>query len=395
MLFVSFFLIIFLIFFITSAGENPYNYFTRLADAFLHGRLYLTNQPSWLSELVPMSSTVFYVVQPPLPALLSLPFVAVFGAGFQQQILAHLIGAGITVVTMAIAKSIFNTRNAMVFGGILGGFGTIMWYEAATGSVWYLGQITCAFFLLLGILESLTQKRPHIMGAFLGAAYLSRIHTILAAPFFLYILYQSFSREKIFSLVKGGQWAPVLPPFILFVLGALPFLLFNALYNYARWGSPLDKGYFLIPGIYDEPWFSKGMLNIEYIPDHLSLLFLKLPKIFSHAPYIMPSWFGLAIWITTPVFIATLFAPIKKRLVQVSWFVSFLIFLVVALRGGTGWTQFGYRYAVDFYPFLLLLTFLGIKRTGFKKIYWILLLIGVTVNLWGVIWINKFGWVEF
>ena len=57
---------------------DPFDYFVRLADAFLHGRLYLLEAPSWLNELVPGGGG-WYVVYPPVPAVLLVPFVAVFG----------------------------------------------------------------------------------------------------------------------------------------------------------------------------------------------------------------------------------------------------------------------------------------------------------------------------
>ncbi len=50
----------------------------RLADAFLHGHIYLTDHPSWLSELIPRDG-VYYVPYPPMPAILLMPLVAIFG----------------------------------------------------------------------------------------------------------------------------------------------------------------------------------------------------------------------------------------------------------------------------------------------------------------------------
>jgi hypothetical protein len=58
-----------------------------------------------------------------------------------------------------------------------------------------------------------------------------------------------------------------------------------------------------------------------------------------------------------------------------------------------GWTQFGYRYAIDFYPFLTLLTIKGVTKTGLRWHHWLLLFIGILVNAWGVIFINKLGFV--
>ena len=370
----------FLIFWATSNGDTPYNYFTRLADAFVEGKLFITDAPSWLSELVPIGNHRFYVVQPPMPALLAVPFVFVFGKEFPQQILAHLVGAFIVLATVKIAEKFSKRVDVAVWSAILAGVGTIMWYEAATGSVWYLGQITAAVFLLWAVNESLGSRRLFLIGLLIGAAYLSRVHTILSIFFFLYLL-----KEKLFKFKNVLR----------FGLGLSVFGGFNAFYNLARWGVPWDKGYFLIPGILEEPWFSKGMLNISYIPAHLELLFWRLPNFSSEFPYVTPSWFGLAIWITTPVFVVALRNNIKKADVVFAWLSIFLIFGILSLRGGTGWTQFGYRYAVDFYPFLFYLTIKRVGKTGVGWLHWVLLILGVVVNLWGVLWINKFGWVGY
>lgn len=348
----------------------------------------------WLSELVPAGNQKWFVVQPPMPALLALPFVAFFGISFPQQVLAHIVGATIAVVSMMIAKVVVGKKSVMIWTALLTGVGTIMWYESATGSVWYLGQLTAALFLLLGVYETLTKKRPFMVGLALGAAYLSRVHTILSIVFFVYML-----RDELFNIaaLKTRRFMQVInwKKNIYFASGLGVFLFINALYNYLRFGVIWDKGYFLIPGILNEPWFSKGMLNIAYMRDHLELLFWKLPLFTSEHPYIKPSWYGLAIWITTPAFFVALRAPLKNKTVWVSWISILLIFLILSLRGGTGWTQFGYRYAIDFHAFLIYLTLLGIKKTGLKNYYWVLLFIGIVVNLWGVLWINKFGWVQF
>lgn len=314
-----------------------------------------------------------------MPALLAIPFLLVFGQAFQQQLLAMLLGAGNVVLTMYLAKNIHLPQAGLVWAGLLAGFGTILWFLSATGSVWYLSQVSAYFFLTAGLVEATGRKRPLVVGIALGAAYLSRLHTILAVPVYLFLL-----REKL-----------KLPGLIQFALGSAPFALFNFGYNFVRFGTIFDKGYFLIPGILDEPWFAKGMLHYSYIWDHLQILFFRLPNFFAHPPYIQPSWYGLAIWITTPAFVFAFKAKFSDTLTKLLWLACGTILTLVALRGGTGWTQFGYRYAVDFYPFLVLLTLLGVKHTGPKRIHWVLLVMGIVVNLWGVLWINKFGWVSY
>ena len=370
--------LVFLIYFLSSTGNTPHNYFTRLADAFINGRYWLTENPPWLNELIPTGLNKYYVVYPPMPAILSIPFVFLFGKNFPQQYIAHMLGAGLVILTFAISWKIKKDKSLSLWSGILIGLGSIIWFLSSVGSAWYLGQISAAFFLTAAIYESLFKKRALLIGIFLGAAYLSRIQLVLSLPFFLY-------------QIRGKG----LNDYIKIILGVTPFVIFNALYNYLRFGVPWDKAYYLIPGLLNEPWFSKGLFNISYVPSHLKVIFLALPIIKKGFPYIQPSWAGLAIWITSPAFIYSICASIKERFVQLSWFSILLISIVIFSHGTTGFAQFGYRFAVDFYPFLILLTIKGVAKTGLKWHHWLLLIMGVIVNLWGVLWINKFGWVGY
>lgn len=376
------FIFTFAVYFFTSSGKTPFDYFTRLSDSFLLGKTYITENPPWLSELIPAEPGKYYVVYPPMPAILSLPFRFVFRENFQQQYLAHLLGAGTVVLTMLIAWKVKPDKKLMIWTGILAGFGNIIWFLSAVGSSWYLGQVSAAFFITFALYESLTKKRSLIVGVFLGAAYLSRIHTIISFPVFLYLL-------------KGKDW---FKQYFLFGLGTLPFIVFDGVYNFLRFGVVWDKAYFILPAILNEttrPWFAKGVTNIAYIPINIHAIFWTFPKMLNIFPYIEPSWYSLAIWITTPVFIFAFFAPFKENLVKFLWLAIVSIFLIVATHGGTGWAQFGYRFAVDFYPFLFLLIIKTVAKSGLKPIHWVLLAISVMVNLWGVLWINKFGWVSF
>ncbi len=366
----------------TSGGNTPYNYFTRLAHAFLNGRYWLTENPPWLSELIPVDENKYFVVYPPGPALLSLPFVYLFGQDFPQQIIAHLLGAGFVILTIKLSWTVKQDKKLAIWSGLLVGLGSIMWFLSATGSVWYLGQVSAAFFLMAALVESLNKKRLFLIGAFLGLAYLSRPHTLLSLPIFLYLLKNDIRSKNIKSYLS-------------FLIPLFVFVGFDAIYNFTRYGIPINKGYFLIPGTLEEPWFEKGIMHPSYILEDLKIAFLGMPKILNRVPFIQPSWAGMAIWITTPAFIYSLFAPWKEKVVKLAWLSIFLIFLVVGVHGGTGFAQFGYRFAVDFYPFLIFLTIKGVARTGLKWHHWALLIFGVLVNLWGVIWINKFSWVSY
>lgn len=314
-----------------------------------------------------------------MPAILSLPFVFLFKDNFQQQYLSHILGAGIVIQTFFLSLKIKKEKRLALWSSFLAGFGTIIWFLSSSGSAWYLAHISSCFFLLCALNESLNKKRPFLVGIFLGASYLSRLPTILSFPLFLY-------------LIKGKSLKNNL---IKFAFGVFLFIAFNFTYNYLRFGVILDKGYLLIPKVLEETWYQKGIFNLSYISRHLKVIFTSFPIFQKEFPYIIPSWNGLSIWITTPAFIYSLFSNIKEKLAQLSWIVIILISLIIFSHGTTGFAQFGYRFAVDFYPFLIFLTINGISKGKLKWHQIVLLLIGVIVNLWGVILINKFGLVRF
>lgn len=372
------FIIILAVYVPTSSGRTPYDYFTRLATSFLQGKYWLTDNPPWLSELIKIGPGRYTFVNPPMPAILALPFVSIFGSNFQQQYLAEIVGAVSAVLAGIISLKFKAEKNMFTWSTLLLGLGSIFWYLSATGSVWYLGQATAVFFILLAINESFGKKRVFLISLFLFFAFFSRLQLVLSLPFFLCLVFRDgISFKKV-------------------VLFAVPMTFFAASYlsyNYLRFGSPLQNGYTLIPGILKEPWFNDGQFSIQYIPKHLYLLFLKLPVFLKIFPYVEPSWAGLAIWITTPAFIYAFNASLKDKVNIFSWITILLIGLVNFSYGSTGFSQFGYRYAVDFYPFLTLLTIKGVAKSGVKWHHWLLLSISILVNLWGVIFISKFGFV--
>ena len=382
-LFTIVFVFSFIIYFISSPGQTPYDYFTRLADSFLHGRYWLTENPPWLNELIQGGQNKFFLVYPPMPAILATPLVFLLGKMFQQQYLAHILGAGIVSLTFLISLKIKKDIKMAIWSAALIGFGGIVWFLSSVGSVWYLGQIPAAFFLTFCLYESLTKKRPAVAGILLGAAFLSRLHTIAALPLVIYLLGLSLTGK-----LKSKK-------IVIFFGSVGLFVMAYIYYNFLRFGSLIQTGYSLIPGVLNEPWYQKGIFDLSYISRHLEIIFAAFPKIANEWPYIIPSWRGLAIWITTPAFIYALRAPVKERVVQLSWLTILAIALVVFSHGTTGFAQFGYRFAVDFYPILTFLTIKGVAKTGLKWHHWLLLILGIIVNLWGIIWINKFGWVSF
>ncbi len=386
----SLFATTFLVYYFTTDGHpTPYNNFVRLADAFLHGRLYLTEKITWL-ELAPRDGK-YYIVPPPMPAILLLPFVYVFGLSTNQTLASIILGSLNIVLIFFVTREITKNRSVQLWTTVMFGFGTIHWWIATAGGVWTFSQVTSVAFLSLAIWATLKNKHPFLVGLLLGASYWSRLPTIFSLPFFIIMLSDKWLKKP--GETDGLKRINLKPLFYL-GLGVGIFVCLNSIYNLLRFGTPLDVSYYLIPGILEEPWYKKGIFDITYIPRHLKVIFAGLPIFLSKFPYVKPSWSGMAIWITTPAFVYALFADIRDRITVGCWLSIIPMAFLEFTHGTWGFAQFGYRFAMDFYPFLFLLTVKGMR----DRIRWhhkVLICLGILVNLWGVLWINKFGWVGY
>jgi hypothetical protein len=108
----------------------------------------------------------------------------------------------------------------------------------------------------------------------------------------------------------------------------------------------------------------------------------------SAPPYVQFPMSGMAIWFTTPAFLFALRSKLKDKVTLCAWLGILCIAAVIFTNAATGW-GFGYRYAVDFYPFLFLLTVRGMGG-NLKWYHKLLIILGIVVNLVGVVAINLF-----
>ena len=380
----------FVIYFLTTNGEpTQFNNFVVLAEAFLNGRLHLYQDIYWM-ELAVYNGR-YFVVPPPVPAILMMPVVAVAGFDTNQTIISYIFGAANVSLAFLAASCITRSRKVQIWTAVMFGFGTIHWWVASNGGVWMFSQTISVTFLFIAIILSFKKAHPLLTGLSLGASYWTRLPTILSFPFFMAMYFDEWYRsDSTQSIIRRIN----LKPLIYMGLGAGIFVVFNAVYNYLRFDTPFDISYYLIPGIFEERWYQSGIFDISYFPRHLKIIFARLPNFSGEFPYVTPSWNGLAIWITTPAFIFALRAGIRSKMAIGCWLSILLIAFVDFCHGTWGFQQFGYRFAVDFYPFLFLLTVKGIG----DRIRWYhiaLIVIGILVNLWGVLWIYKFGWVGY
>jgi hypothetical protein len=367
----------------TYADPTPFNHYVLLADAFLHGRVDLVAPPDYLEH------TTFrgrhYVIPPPGPALLLLPAVAVFGVAVDQSRFAALAGAVAAASMLLIGARLLPRRADYLWVGVLAAFGTIAWHMAATGSTWLFAHVLVMTALAAGVLEALGRQRPVLLGAAAAWAFLCRQPAIMAFPFFLLVTLPRWAPGGLRALrrLDLGYLNRLVAPVALAVAA-------NGLYNWVRFGTVADVANPLRPGILQEPWFAQGLFHWSYIPRHLEIVFLKLPVVSPDPPYLLVPWTGLALWLTTPAFVYALRARLTVE-TAAAWVGVLGVLLVVFTYGNPGVSQFGYRFASDVYPLLLLLALRGMGERV-PALAKVLILVGVVVNAWGVVWMRG-GWV--
>jgi hypothetical protein len=357
--------------------------FEPLADAFLHGRLYLVDDRPWL-ELVPRVGGGQYVPLPPAPALLLMPLEAVrqmLGAAeLPDNVPCSFVGAA-NVGLAYLLLDAWGVAPKPRLWLTLGFAFTTHWWVAGMAGPHHFAETTATFFMLIALNLAVRHRWAAAGGLVLGLAAGSRLPLGLSLPAFL--------------AFYGSGWRPQRAQLQLLAGLALPVALMAA-YNVARFGSPIDFGYAHIPSgdtglITDEPWFQQGLMSISYIPRHLNVMFVQTFHLVAQAPFLKPSWSGAALWLTAPFLFWAVTA--RGRMVPLLWVTVLLVALPDLLWGSWGFAQFGYRRILDVVPFLLLLLGLRFRqRIGGWAIATVIA--GIVVHAYGIYVINVLNFVE-
>lgn len=371
------FLFTYLIYSSSSIGESPYNYFSRLAESISHYKLYLTENPPWLNELIP-SNGKYYVVYPPMPAILIVPFTLLFGKLIPQTSFSIILGSINCILVFILFKRMKYSDKMSALLALFFAFGTNHWYLSTVGSAWFLAHVVAIFFLLLSLIETFGKQRLVLIGLFLGASFWARTPVIFTTGFFYVYFWKKFWPLNIQNIKN----------FFLLNLGVILFIYLDGVYNYLRFGqiTPFAP-YNLIPHIDQDLIFKDGFMSFRFIPRHLEAILFKLPIFKNEFPYIIPSLYATAIWFTSPLVIYIV--KYKKSLLTIACWVGIIpTFLTISMWAGIGYAQWGYRFIQDFILFILILiaTATGLKQS---KLFYLLLITSILINAWAIILINK------
>jgi hypothetical protein len=383
----------FLVYWLTNrsfeAGRGDFFY---LADAFLHGRVWIDKALGAYDVIYGPEGRVF-VPFAPFPAFVLVPLVAVTGAvradQWESGINAALAAVGLLLawwVTGRIGVERLRDRFGLV---LLLGFGTQMWWVTTRGGVWHTGHLIAVILVLLLIAEMFGRRRPILLGLLVGAAFLTRAPIAFAGPVMALWVIDDWpaivGKGRAFAdRVRALPWMR----WIWLVVGFLPALAFFLWYNAVRFGSPMESGYALaaLP-----PWLEalrqQGLFSIVHVPMNLDYLFIHLPTFTANFPYLRPDGMGMSVLLTSPGLLLAFLAPWRDRRSWLLLLAAVLVLIPTLLYYGGGWLQFGYRYFLDSIPFVWALCALGAVRKGGVPWWgWTLIFWSMLMGLVAVYW---------
>ena len=342
-------------------GFSYYNY---LADAFLHGQLALRLIPPNSIDLTYYQGN-YYLYWGPLPGILLMPFIALFGVGLSDTMQSILIGSlnvGLfALLLQQVDKQSITKLNRLQRGFLILFFalGTAQVPLLALGSVWHIAQLVAICFSLLAYLAAFSFEREKAFfwtGIAVACILATRNSMVFVSIFLAWYLLHRHWRAGFGQVIKYC------------LIGALPVAFTGLLllaYNAARFENPLENGlaYHLMSPMFRAPFEEYGMLNVHYIPINLYLNLLFYPFTCLFPLEMVPM--GGSLLLLSPLFFAAVSAVWIGRRKWITWLLLLTILIGSAPSltvMAPGSVTFGPRYLLDIAPPLLLLTAIGIRR---------------------------------
>lgn len=387
-------------------SPSPDNHFVHLAESFLNGQLgVLGNRAPGTNDWA-LFEGKWYVSFPPFPAIVIMPFVAIWHlATLDRLIWAVLAGLGpalmfVVLRTLNERKHAERSTRDQLLLTTLFAFGTVYFFTAVQGAVWFSAQIVATALLALYLLFSLDAKRPLWAGLMMGLLFMTRPTTALAAIFFgVEALRMARAADAKVADDDAGMWTRLwvwlrgvnvraaIKPILLFSAPILVIAGIAMWFNVARFHQPLEFGHRYLQIRWSSRIERWGLFNYHFMAKNMAVYFAALPWLSAISPYIKISRHGLALWFTTPNLLTALW-PKRVNATMVGLFVATALVAVLNLAyQNSGWVQFGYRFALDYMPFMIALLAMSGRRFG--PGFWALAIFAIAVNTFGAITFDR------
>jgi hypothetical protein len=345
----------------------------------------------------------YYVSFPPMPAVLLLPFVYLFGFRTNDVVfnvvlaglvpaLAFLLLRRLPLLLPAEERTPRRLSRDLWLTGILA-FGSVLFFASVIGQVWYTAHIVSLVLAGLFLLCALPLTRPLLAGIFLGALTLTRPQMVF---FGLVLLLEAARRGRddgrhpLWPPFKVDHVWPALRPLL---IAAVPLVLFGLAgfaFNYARFRNIFEFGHSYLTTMQADNIQRYGLFNYQYLSRNLACAFTLLPKLLASPPYLQVSYHGLSLLFTTPVLGYLLWPEPggdarRRDLRRLLWLAVLPIALLGFLYQNDGYIQFGFRFSLDYMLLLILLLAVGNPTAPLRWPFRALALFGVVVNLFGAV----------
>ncbi len=374
----------------------------------LRGKL-VTVSPDQIAQ----RETKTYVSFPPFPAVVMLPFVAIWGMA-TNDVLFNVLLAPLALALLFLLLRRLRARGDSersesddLWLTFIFGVGSVYYFSSVRGEIWYTAHIISVICVVLYASFALDARRPFLAGLALVCGFLSRPEILFAAPLFLWELTRvnlapaSSEETNSLAVAAGGEpastnlWTKlkaawdkldkraVSKSLVRFGLPIATLGAAAAVLNVIRFERPTEFGHTYLAVIQHDQIQKFGLFNLTYLGRNLACAFALTPSIVAGPPWIRVSWHGMAMWVTTPVLLYLLWPKVKGPLHRPLWITVACIAIPDLLYQNSGWVQFGYRFSLDY--FVLLMMLLAIGGRAFTRQFKALALWGFALNLFGAI----------
>jgi len=244
---------------------SPNNHYVHLAHAWLEGRLDLGSDPPGTNDWACFDTVSrgpcpagqyrfsgpdaeryrWYVSFPPLPAILLLPVVAIFGLATLDALFWALFAGAAPALLFIVLRFLRESgrsgrsRRDDLLVTTLFAIGSVYYFVAAQGTVWFAAHVVAAACVCLYLSCSFGARRPAVAGLALGLAFLSRPATLLLAPFFVL---EAVTAAKEQPRAPSDSASRILRTLGTFAVPLAAVAVFAMWHNAARFGDPLEFG---------------------------------------------------------------------------------------------------------------------------------------------------------
>jgi hypothetical protein len=336
-------------------------------------------------------STTFYNSFPPFPSVLMLPQVAVSGTRANDVWFTIVCAAAVPAVFVLLLRRLraagLSTRTPseeLWLAGLLT-FGTVFFFSAVQGRVWFTAHVVGVLFAALYLLCSIEARHPVLAGVALACAGFTRTPMLFMFPIFLAEVWRMRPRDSAGAIDRGA----ILRKLVAFAAPVVAAGLVAAWYNYVRFGELGEFGHSYLAVRQQAQIERYGLFNLHYLGRNLAVALTLLPDLTPRPPYVSISGHGLAMWFTTPVLLYLLWPRERGPLHRILWATVALVAAFTLLYQNSGWVQFGYRFSLDY--MVLLIVLLAVGARPMTKTFRVLVVLGVVINLFGALTFNREG----